>query len=201
MYFPLSIPSYSDAQSASSLSTGEDLCCGGGSDHRQQEQLLSQIRSPLFPPGPSPPGERWGWPESCSQLEVINTAGNPSQAAISETLRGREGKRSPDTLFFTFLSSYSTEKCQWETHVPFFSHVLRKNTPGCKSSTPFALTPYLSPPLPLQLPPNIPDHPLPSVLPTVALLGEGFLRPKPRRPPCWDKKGEGYGQDDERAFS
>lgn len=60
------------------------------------------IKSQLLPLGPSPPGERWGWPESCRQLEVINPAGNASQAAISETLRGRKGSMSPDSVF-TFL--------------------------------------------------------------------------------------------------
>lgn len=180
---------------------GEDMCRGSPAmGSRSSSSAWDQV-TPV-PPRPSPPGERWVWPESCSQLEVINTAGHPSQAAISETLRGREGKMSPDSLFFTFLSGYSTEKCQWETHLPFLSHVLRKNTPGYKSSTPFALTPYLPLPLPLQLPPNIPDHPLPSLLPPTVSLEEGFLHPKPRMPQhSPGKKGEGYGQDDEHAFS
>lgn len=145
--------------------------------------------------GPAPPGERWGWPESCRQSEVINPAGNPPQAAISETLRGRKGTTSPDSVFACF------EWLIWQRN-----NSERIISPSCtKEKHPKAgVTPLLpSPviPLPLQLSPNSPGDPLPPLLPPMGSPG-GFLHPKPR---LWGEltgqEEEGYGQGHEHAFS
>lgn len=85
------------------------------------------IRSPLFLLGSSSPGKRWGWPESCSQLEVINTAGNPSQAAISEILNGMEGKMSSDSVFHFLEQLLNREMSVGDSPPPSLSGAKEKH--------------------------------------------------------------------------
>lgn len=128
------------------------------------------IKPQLFPLGPSPPGERWGWPESCRQLEVINPAGSPSQAPISETLWGRkEGDR--DSRVCVSLS--------WQRNIR--GRILSPSCAKEKHSRVGVTHPYcshLSFPTPSPGNSNIPGHPVPPLLPPMLSPG-GFLHPEP----------------------
>lgn len=66
---------------------------------------------------------------------------------------------------------------------PFSLSGAKEKRPRAPAIHSICTHPYLSLPLPLQLPPNIPDYPLFSLLPPMVSLGEGFPHPKPRLPP------------------
>lgn len=160
--FPSSIWIYKDAQNNSVLRRGEEVCRWCLATGSRSSSL--GINSGLLPLRPSPPGERWSWPESCRQLELINPAGNPSQAAVSETLRGRKGTLSVGLCVSLSWVAYLAEKYRWEDH---FSFLCYGKTPQGGSHPPYC--PHLALPLPLQISPNIPGDALPPSAPSHGL--------------------------------